>query len=398
MKEHLEEWVVAETIGEVWEKWQVEEDERIRKEEDERSWAEARAFRTYSLSVTYFYRWLKIFRKRRVKKRIQMEREKARAWNSPQSVAARKAEEEAAKQKRHEESLKLVRERKALNKSRREKEFRESIQSQEEDVEKALLASGVFKGMRDEQAAAREAAADDDEPLTMLPSEMLRRTENRRREKHGLRPISRNSTTSSNAKLGSKTAKLLALANGRDTLSNPASSVRNSTYSSSFRSSVGFNTSRVEKTKKSRVKDPYWQYKVHGLVLMPDGKYAYQPEALEKFRKTTMRESEPSDSLASTPIEDTPRHSLFAVANDLDGTHNSSPSPAISRVSSMKRKRPATVLPDETEEDEDLTAYRSEASAPSRKRAKSDDDSDADFLAQMSGLLQEVEDERKKLE
>ncbi|KAK8040812.1 GANP/Nin1/mts3/eIF-3 p25 family protein [Apiospora phragmitis] len=396
MKDHLEEWVVAETLGEVWDKFRAEEDERIRREEDERSWAEARAFRTYSLSVTYFYRWLDTFRKRRVKKRIQMEREKARAWNSPQSVAARRAEEEAVKQKRHEEALQLVRDRKALNKSKREKAFRESVQSPDEDVEQALLASGVFKGMRDEQAAAREAAADDGEPPTMLPSEMLRRGENRRREKHGLRPISHNSTTSS-AKLGSKTAKLMALANGRDSHSLPPSSFRNSTtFSSSFRSSLGFNNSRVEKAKKkSRVKDPYWQYKVHGLVLMPDGKYAYQPEALEKFRKSTMLESEPSDSLASTPNGETQRHSLFAVADGLDGSHNSSPSPAISRVSS-KRKRPV-VLPDEVE-DEDLTAYRSEASAPSRKRAKSDDESEADFLAQMNGLLQEVEDERKRLE
>ncbi|KAK8032235.1 GANP/Nin1/mts3/eIF-3 p25 family protein [Apiospora arundinis] len=398
MDEHLQEWAVTEVLGEVWEKFRAEEDERIRREEDERSWAEARAFRSYSLSVTYFYKWLNTFRKRRVKKRIQMEREKARAWNSPQNVAARKAEEEALKQKRHEEALQLVRDRKALNKSRREKEFRESTRSQDEDVEQALLASGVFKGMRDEQAAAREAAADDDEPLTMLPSEMLRRSENRRREKHGLRPISRASSTST-AKLGSKTAKLMALANGsKDTLSMKASSLRNSTFSSSLRSSLGPSIGRVEKTKKSKVKDPYWRYKVHGLVLMPDGKYAYQPEVMEKFHKSTMLESEPSDSLASTPMEDTPRHSLFAVTDGLGGlggSHNSSPSPAISRTAS-KRKRPV-VLPDEVEEDEDLTAYRSEASAaPSRKRAKSDDD-EADFLAQMNGLLQEVEDERKKL-
>ncbi|KAK7966348.1 MCM3-associated protein [Apiospora aurea] len=393
MKDHLEEWVIAETLTEVWETFRAEEDERIRQEEDEKSWAEARAFRTYSLSVTYFYRWLNIFRKRRVKKRIQMEREKARAWNSPQSVAARRAEEEAAKQKRHEEAVQLVRDRKALNKSKREKEFRESIQSQDEDIEQALLASGVFKGMRDEQAAAREAAADDDEPLTLLPSEMLRRGENRRREKHGMRPVSRSSVAST-AKLGSKTAKLMALANGRDSQSVPPSSFRNSTFNSSFRSSLGVNKHRVEKTKKSRVKDPYWQYKVHGLVLMPDNKYAYQPEALEKFRKSTALESEPSDSLVSTPNGETQRHSLFAVTDGLDGSHNSSPSPAISRVAS-KRKRPV-VLPDEVE-DEDLAAYRSEASAPSRKRAKSDDESEADFLAQMHGLLQEVEDERKKL-
>ncbi|KAK8035637.1 MCM3-associated protein [Apiospora rasikravindrae] len=393
MKDHLEEWAIAETLQEVWETFRAEEDERIRREEEEKSWAEARAFRTYSLSVTYFYRWLNIFRKRRVKKRIQMEREKARAWNSPQSVAARKAEEEAAKQKRHEEALQLVRDRKALNKAKREKEFRESVQSQDEDVEQALLASGVFKGMRDEQAAAREAAADDDEPLTMLPSEMLRRGENRRREKHGMRPVSRSSVAST-AKLGSKTAKLMALASGRDSHSVPPSSFRNSTFSSSFRSSLGVNKHRVEKTKKSRVKDPYWQYKVHGLVLMPDNKYAYQPEALEKFRQSTAQESEPSDSVVSTPNGETQRHSLFAVADGLDGSHNSSPSPAISRVSS-KRKRPV-VLPDEVE-DEDLAAYRSEASAPSRKRAKSDDESEADFLAQMNGLLQEVEDERKKL-
>ncbi|KAK8066745.1 GANP/Nin1/mts3/eIF-3 p25 family protein [Apiospora hydei] len=366
MKDHLEEWAIAETLTEVWETFRAEEDERIRQEEDEKSWAEARAFHG---------------------------KEKARAWNSPQSVAARRAEEEAAKQKRHEEALQLVRDRKALNKSKREKEFRESIQSQDEDIEQALLASGVFKGMRDEQAAAREAAADDDEPLTMLPSEMLRRGENRRREKHGMRPVSRSSVAST-AKLGSKTAKLMALANGRDSQSVPPSSFRNSTFSSSFRSSLGVNKHRVEKTKKSRVKDPYWQYKVHGLVLMPDNKYAYQPEALEKFRKSTALESEPSDSLVSTPNGEAQRHSLFAVTDGLDGSHNSSLSPAISRVSS-KRKRPV-VLPDEVE-DEDLAAYRSEASAPSRKRAKSDDESEADFLAQMNGLLQEVEDERKKL-
>lgn len=405
MEDHLQEAIIEQLLSEAWEKYVTEEEERRRKEEDDWSWAEARKFRTRSLSVTYFYRWLEIFRKRRVKKRILMEKEKFRQWNSPENVAARKAEKEARKEERHRAAIDLVRKRNTQEKQTAQV-LRESVRSRNQDVEDALLASGIFNGVRNERASARDAAEGsiDSTSTTMLPSEMLLRTENRRREKRGLKPISRLPTPL--AKEGSKTAKLRALSNGQDAMSISTSSFRNSAFSSSYRSSLGVNSSRVEKAKKSRVKDPYWQFKAHGLVLMDDGRYAYQPEALEKLRQSQRPSEQFSMSPSRSPAgTDLANHTTSLLLDDARGSRVSS-SPSVTSRAATKRKRPPLfhreAEEDNEDEDLDLAEYRTEASAaPSRKRAKSGSgepmDSDADFLAQMNGLLQEVEEERRRL-
>lgn len=405
MEDHLQEAIIEQLLSEAWEKYCTEEEERRRKEEDDQSWAEARQFRTRSLSVTYFYRWLEVFRKRRVKKRILMEKEKFRQWNSPENVAARKAEKEARREERHRAAIDLLRQRNAQEKQAAQA-LRESVRSRNQDVEDALLASGIFNGVHNERASARDAAEGsvDSTSTTMLPSEMLLRTENRRREKRGLKPISRLPTPL--AKEGSKTAKLRALSNGQDAMSISTSSFRNSAFSSSYRSSLGVNGSRVEKAKKSRVKDPYWQFKAHGLVLMDDGRYAYQPEALEKLRQS----QRPSEQLSMSPSRspagtDLANHTTSLLLEDARGSRVSS-SPSVTSRAAAKRKRPPLfhreAEEDHEDEDLDLAEYRTEASAaPSRKRAKSGSgepmDNDADFLAQMNGLLEEVEEERRRL-
>ena len=405
MEDHLQEAIIEQLLSEAWEKHSTEEDERRRKEEDDRSWAEAHKFRNRSLSVTYFYRWLDVFRKRRVKKRILMEKEKFRQWNSPENVAARKAEKEARKEEKHRAAIDLLRQRNTQEKQTAQA-LRESVRSRNQDVEDALLASGIFNGVHNERASARDAVEGSigSTSTTMLPSEMLLRTENRRREKRGLKPISRLPTPL--AKEGSKTAKLRALSNGQDAMSISTSSFRNSAFSSSYRSSLGVNSSRVEKAKKSRVKDPYWQFKAHGLVLMDDGRYAYQPEALEKLRQSQRPSEQFSMSPSRSPAgTDLANHTTSLLLEDARGSRVSS-SPSVTSRAATKRKRPPLfhreAEEDDEDEDLDLAEYRTEASAaPSRKRAKSGSgepmDSDADFLAQMNGLLQEVEEERRRL-
>lgn len=409
MKDHLESWVIEHLLEDLWENFRGAEEERKRKEEDEKSWAEARKFRTYSLRVTYFYRWLNLFRKRRVVKRIQMEKEKARQWNMPDNVAKRNAAKKATRDKEEREVVNLLR-RSAKEKGREESKLRESVRSQEQSVEDALLATGIFEGLRDARGAARHAAMEDDDEseASMLPSEMLYRQESRRRRKHGLAPLNRLMEPPKH-KEGSKTAKLRALSTGQgDTLSMSTGSLRNSTLSSSYRSSLGFNGSRVAKAKKSQVSDPYWRMKAHGLVQMPNGEYLHESLALPMLHQGKrfaglgdfgLPAAASAASSQSPPVPD----SLFDdnAPLPLENSKRSrvSSSPSIISNSASKRKRGPFQIED-TGEDEDLAAYRSETSANNRKRARSGESigSDKDFLSRMESLLQDVENEGKRIQ
>lgn len=409
MKEHIEEWLVGNLVGEVWNKFHEDEKERKRKEEDEKSWAEARKFREYSLKVTFFYRWLHMFRKRRVVKRILIEKEKARVWYLPENVAKREAEAKAAKEKENKEVLELLR-RSAKEKAQEVNRMRESVRTRETSVEKALLASGVFHGLRDERGAARKAARVDDvvftEDVTPTPSEqMLLRSENVRRRKHGMPPLNRLPEPKVYKK-GTKTAKLLALCSGRNSFSTPTvdfrqsnSSFRNSTFSSSYRSSLGFNSSRIAKAK-SRVIDPYWKMKANGLVLMPNGDYLHESLALPMLREgkrfpglgdfglppvalTTPEQSPPSDG--ALPDDSPP----FSPATSKRSRISSSPSV----VSNLSYKRKRESLHYERKDGQDAAAYNTEdvASKAKRVRSESSVSNEDDSMVRMRCLLQELD-------
>lgn len=405
MKDQLEEWAVETILQDIWANYKEMEEERKRKEEDEKSWAEARKFREYSLQVTFFYRWLDIFRKRRVIKRIQMEKEKFRQWNSREAVAKRQEVARAAKEKKQREAVDLIRQS-MQDRVKEEDKLRQSTRTREESMEAALLASGIFSGVRDERAAARDAAQDDDEESTdMLPSEMLFRQETRRREKHGLPPLNRLGQPRP-YKEGTKTAQLRALMAGRDSMSMSTGSMRNSTFSSSYRSSLGFNGSKVGKMKKSRVSDPYWRMKAHGLVQMPNGDYLHESLARPMLREGRRYAGvgdfglPPVGSRTSSPLPPLPDE-LFEERSPLllenMGSNRPSPTPSVVSNVSVKRKRGR--LPDVDVEDEDLAAYRSETSASVYKRPKSiaSISNEPDLLSQMQSLLNDVEAEKKRV-
>ncbi|KAI8952216.1 hypothetical protein F4801DRAFT_541559 [Xylaria longipes] len=400
MKDKLEALAVEHVLRRTWEDFKAAEEERIRQEEDEKSWTEALKFRHYSLKVTFFYRWRDITRKRRIIKRIQLEKEKARKWNSPQSTTERGIAEGARREKAIQEAKELVG-RRTREHTQEITRMRELTQSQQ-SLEEALLATGVFNGLQNERAAARHAARDDDvhPESEMFPAEKLRlRSENQRRRKRGLPPLKRFPEAKAHRE-GSKTAMLRAISSGtgRDSLSMSTSSLRNSTFSSSYRSSLGFNQNRVSKSRPN-ISDPYWRMKANGLVQMPNGEYLHETLALPMLREGkrfpglgdyglppeesfTPSQSPPAgldpvpDSVSPTPAGFTGNNQKSRSPSDLDGVKH-------------KRKR-------DRAEDEDLTAYRNEAPA-SRKRAKSSDrasatapSADQDFLDSIANLLNQV--------
>ncbi|ORY71093.1 SAC3/GANP/Nin1/mts3/eIF-3 p25 family-domain-containing protein [Pseudomassariella vexata] len=402
LEDQLEEWLVRNLLENAWKSFQQMENERRRREEDEKSWAIARKYREEYLHVKFFYRWLEGFRKRSVVKRIKMERDKFRQWNLPENVAKREAAERATKERNEREVVDALR-RSAKAKAKKEQNMRESIRTREQKVEEALLASGIFDGVRDQRAAAHLAARDDKIDSVVHappPSEKSKlRLENQRRRSHGLPPL-QCMPEPQPFKEGSKTAKIKALSSGRDSLSMSTGSIRNSTFSSSYRSSIGFNNSRVAKTRKSRVSDPYWRLKANGLVQMPNGEYLHEslanPMRQEGKRYEGFGDFGLPRTASVTPSQSTPpRADLTDYSLPLEHTRciRVSSSPSIASISACKRKRRP-----QDDEDKDLAAYRSEASASTRKRPRSDDslDSDKEFLDRIGSLLQEVQKETRQ--
>jgi nuclear mRNA export protein SAC3 len=408
MQNQLEPWLFETILKDTYNTFKAEEVARIRKEEDEKSWEAARKFRTYSLRVTYFYRWLNIFRKQRVIKRIQETKERARQWRLPENVAKREREESVARKEKGQEVMDLLR-RSAQGKAE-EKRRRESVQSAEASIEEvSLLATGHSNGLPDarELAQAKVNSASNEARHGPPSAATMLRIENERRRRRGLLPLKR-PLQPPVYKEGSKSAKLKALCDGGDALSMSTGSFRNSTFSSSYRSSLGVNNNRVSKPRPSRVSDPYWKLKANGLVQMPNGEYLHESLALPMLREgkrfAGLGDYGLPPAASATPSMSPPpiRADLlnYSPTSDLNINSNIrsrvSRSPSVASLSGIRRKRPRV---DQAEEiDEDLAAYRSETSATGRKRARSGESagSDQDFLARMDSLLADIESENKK--
>jgi nuclear mRNA export protein SAC3 len=400
MKEELEEFAVKHILQNTWDDFKSAEADRIRHEEEEKSLAEALRFRRYSLRVTFFYRWRDITRKRRVVKRIQLEKEKARQWNSLQSTKERESAKEMTREKAVREAKELIEER--TKEQAREAVKREHLTYSTQKIEDALIDTGVFKGLRDERKAARHAAENDDADLDneITPTERLRlRSENQRRRKRGLPPLKRFPGAEAHRE-GSKTAMLRAIASGRgrDSLSSSTGSLRNSTFSSSYRSSLGFNQGRVAKSR-TNVSDPYWRMKANGLIQMPNGEYLHETLALPMLREGKRFPGLGDYGLPPiktfTPSQSPPvgaeqvQNPVVPTSTDFPDINRASTSSSIIDGAAQKRKRNPV-------EDEDLIAYRNETSA-SRKRTKSGDrvslqtpSTDQDFLDSIANLLDRV--------
>ncbi|KAI8960142.1 SAC3/GANP/Nin1/mts3/eIF-3 p25 family-domain-containing protein [Daldinia sp. FL1419] len=421
MESQLEEFAVTSVLKAVWDEYNVIEAERIRKEEEDKINAEVRIFRESSLQLKYFRRWHDGFRRRQRIKRMNEEKEKARQWRLPENVARREraAREEKERvvqettdsmlrrsQHRVDETAQLRastglnlkwRGRRKTDTPTRTYSQSSSPGSQARSIEEALLATGVLNVVRDEKAAARYVAKDyDSEAMSDLDQErkLRLRTENRNRIERGIHRL-KELPEPKVYKEGYKTAMLRARCRGSggDTMSVSSGSLRNSTFSSSYRSSPGHNNSRVSKSR-SRVADPYWTLKARGLVRMPNGEFLHESIALPMLREgkripgfgdyglPAAKEVQPSQS---PPLGLSSLSSPLIRADDLGVSQTSSP-PSDAR--SQKRKRRT---------DESSPPIDGSNSPTNAKRAKSGDAkasslTDADeHLADIANFMAMVE-------
>ena len=161
--EQFKTYVIEEAVRKVYEQYEKDQRERKRKEEDERSWAEARKFRKYNLRVKYFYRWREVSRQNRASALRRSGRDQVRAYQEAKRVERLREQKKAARLQKQlaeegatvdnvEDLVGLIRKR-SRNKL---------------ETEDALLASGVLSGVRDEQgAAARIVGRDASSPSRM---------------------------------------------------------------------------------------------------------------------------------------------------------------------------------------------------------------------------------------
>lgn len=171
LMEKLQEQLIENLTRQAVDQFEAEERERKRKEEDEASWAQAREFRKYSLGVKFFYRWRDITRKRSLKRVGRQNREALKAYREAKAAEAKAAR--AKKQKEEQARLKRVTgptswleeldKERSLKRARRESmSLDTSRRSSPNSDAEALLATGVFTGMPNQQEAAEHCVRDDD--------------------------------------------------------------------------------------------------------------------------------------------------------------------------------------------------------------------------------------------
>ncbi|KAI3396101.1 hypothetical protein diail_432 [Diaporthe ilicicola] len=172
LMDEFQEALVTHLVRAVFDQHQVEEEERKRREEDDRSWAQARKFRIYTLRVRFFYRWRENARKLALKRvgrhnRAAMKRYRESKLAEAKAAKAKVEKDEQSRVKRltgPSSWLDELEKDRALKRARRESmsldtSRRGSIASSNAD---ALLATGIFSGMENQRELAANCVRDDD--------------------------------------------------------------------------------------------------------------------------------------------------------------------------------------------------------------------------------------------
>ncbi|KAK3685418.1 SAC3/GANP/Nin1/mts3/eIF-3 p25 family-domain-containing protein [Podospora appendiculata] len=141
----------------VYTKWEKEEAERKRKEEDDLSWKEARAHQNYNLRVKFFYRWQKIAQKLHMKRVLREGKEKMRVYREQERASLKKKQEDAEKARR---DAKRIAKRQLEEDGRQLSMMASARRRRQSSAERQLLASGIFAGLRDERATAHRVVVD----------------------------------------------------------------------------------------------------------------------------------------------------------------------------------------------------------------------------------------------
>lgn len=309
MMEHLQDVLVEKLVREAYENYQKEEVERKRREEDEKSWAEAQKFRKYSLGVKFFYRWRENARRKALKRVGHQNKTKLKAYREAKAAEARAAKRK--KEKEEQARLKrltgpsswldeLEKDRTAKKARRESMSLATSGRSSPASNADALLATGIFGGMPNQQEVAANCVRDDDSIYDALVGVHISPGSKRqimgppaRPSKDPLRSV-RNAGISKPvpkqkwSKKGQALADLLSGKRQEDDLISFRSSTSSRlgqslrsvptggkvTNFSKYQSPSSRSSAEPERSRSgpsSGIKTPYWLLRSHGLFATPTG-------------------------------------------------------------------------------------------------------------------------------
>lgn len=333
--------MVENLLSGVFSQFQEDRAEKKRKEEDDRSWEEARKHQRYNLSVKYFYKWRDNYRKLANKRILREGKQKMKAYKVEQRALA--------KRKLEEDEKAAAAERRAMRRRLQEDGQRLSLlalseQKQLANTEQELLASGIFSGLRDERGAARhvvresanggpwrvstfspdyaESELELEPPRKSIlaaqrtaqsPPESVEKKDGWKtkslRQKFGFE--SRRSLSTSSSFNGSVTRFRQSL---------PASAVRPTNFSRKRSASESSDEERASKRKTlgktNGFKSTHWDLRARGFVPLPNGDWVTQ--AVAESMRNSRRHSETEDfglgSDTEHPVRDD--ESLGSRGND----------------------------------------------------------------------------------
>ncbi|TDZ74222.1 hypothetical protein CTRI78_v000981 [Colletotrichum trifolii] len=260
LMQEFERFMVEQIVGEAFELHKKQEEERVRREEEEKNLAEARRFQVYNLSVKYFYRWRETARNLRLSKLRRQEREEYRRiqkeMREEESKKKKKAAQvaEARRKALERDGVDSVEELRELLQLKKDREPQMDAQAEAE----ALLATGILSGVANERDAISTIVgvpsfADPVPPPPASSTPSLSRS------------------TSSSKPRGAKTRALM------EEFSKTSNFRKSLPPMSSHSTSSRFSASESPQKRVSKVSDR-WRLKAMGLVTMPDG--SALPEAI----------------------------------------------------------------------------------------------------------------------
>jgi len=300
--EEFTEFTVENILASTFEKWQAEEAERLRREEDEASWATARKHMAYRLGVKYFYRWRETARERSMARILREGKAKYKAVmeaKAREKREQRQREKKAAERKKREEIL--AREENLRNftaTDELEKIIAESQRSRQSSAEEALLASGVFAGIRNERQVARKVVqeaylprpASSQSSMSMPPpaeTPVKKEGWKTRSIREKLHLAKRRDSFSSASAVGTGVSNLSqSLPVGGGKTARPPK-ITNFSASTSSRKRSAETSDDEPEAKKGKILNSgmslHWELRRRGLVQMPDGQWLPKHIANQMF-------------------------------------------------------------------------------------------------------------------
>jgi hypothetical protein len=361
LMEEFTEFTVENILTHTYQQWRADEAERQRREEDEASWAAARKHMVYRLGVKYFYRWRETARELAMRRILREGKAKYKAVMEAQAQAKReklREEKKAAERKKRDETRE--REERLRNftaADELEKIIAENHRSRQSSAEEALLASGVFAGVRNEKAVARRVVHE-----AYLPVKERRPTSSRssmsmappaetpvkkegwktRSLREKLHLSKRRDSFSSASAVGTGASNFSqSLPVGGGKIARPPKVTNFSASTSSRKRSADTSDDEPEAKKGKVLKSGlslHWELRRRGLVQMPNGQWL--PESVAKQMFQGKRFAGYGDCGLGPgkrhvdddqPAEDVPRHDKDLKAKPSDTSSRESKLEALAR-------------------------------------------------------------------